>query len=125
VPVVKTENTTVAAKSVALLPVSTAPMPTWVMQKNKTIAPVASMTINDQVVDVISECKPNDCVSDFMYTMTNDVNKQAFSLVVHVEDTNGAITEPSKYATYWYMGNPDTQVKRLLQRVLESNPNWK
>ncbi len=124
-PMVKTDTSTVAAKTMTTLPVSDAPMPDWAMQKNQTVAPIGNRLMDGQKYHVKFACKPNDCGSDFLYTMTNDVNKQAYSLVVHVKDVNGAITAPSQYATYWFMGDPDTQTKVVLQKILEANPNWK
>lgn len=107
------------------LPESTLPVPAWISQKEKTVAPVWNMMAGGQEFNVVSACKPNDCGSDFMYIATNEATKQAYSLVVNVKDVDGAITEPSKYATYWFVGNPDAQVKALLQKSLQSNPNWK
>ncbi len=123
-PAVKSDSTA-SVKPMAMLPISTKPMPNWATQQNKTVAPVGTMKMGVETFDVISACKPHDCGSDFMYTMTNNANEQSFSLVVHVKDVTGAITEPSKYASYWYMGNPDTQTKVFLQNLLKSDPNWK
>nr|WP_308420698.1 Ivy family c-type lysozyme inhibitor [Photobacterium damselae] len=46
-------------------------------------------------------------------------------MVVSVKDIDGAITEPSKYATYWFIGNPDQSMKEALVKTLQQNPNWK
>ncbi|PXC04769.1 lysozyme inhibitor, partial [Pseudomonas aeruginosa] len=32
---------------------------------------------------------------------------------------------PSKYATYRWYGEPSRQVRELLMKQLESDPNWK
>ncbi|MEF1219420.1 Ivy family c-type lysozyme inhibitor, partial [Photobacterium damselae] len=64
------------------------------------------------------------CGNNFMITLSNQ-DKKDVSLVVSVKDTDGAITEPSKYATYWFIGNPDQSMKEALVKTLQQNPNWK
>ncbi|PSV30100.1 MULTISPECIES: Ivy family c-type lysozyme inhibitor [unclassified Photobacterium] len=98
-------------------------IPKWVSE-NKVTAPLDNIVDGDETYKAVSYCKPHDCAGNFMITLTGKDNK-AYSMVVHVKDTNGAITKPSEYASYQFIGNPDDNMKGLLQQALLQNPNWK
>ncbi|PSV30542.1 lysozyme inhibitor [Photobacterium sp. GB-27] len=98
-------------------------IPKWVSE-NKVTAPLDNIVDGDETYKAVSYCKPHDCAGNFMITLTGKDNK-AYSMIVHVKDTNGAITKPSEYASYQFIGNPDDNMKGLLQQALLQNPNWK
>ncbi|EAR56852.1 hypothetical protein SKA34_05210 [Photobacterium sp. SKA34] len=98
-------------------------IPKWVSE-NKVTAPLDNIVDGDETYKAVSYCKPHNCAGDFMIRLTGKDNKE-YSMVVHVKDTNGAITKPSEYANYQFIGNPDDNMKGLLQQALLQNPNWK
>ncbi|MCG3862643.1 MULTISPECIES: Ivy family c-type lysozyme inhibitor [unclassified Photobacterium] len=98
-------------------------LPKWVSE-NKVTAPLDNIVDGDETYKAVSYCKPHNCAGDFMITLTGKDNKD-YSMIVHVKDTDGAITKPSEYATYQFVGNPDKNMKGLLQQALLQNPNWK
>ncbi|PSV54058.1 MULTISPECIES: Ivy family c-type lysozyme inhibitor [unclassified Photobacterium] len=98
-------------------------IPKWVSE-NKVTAPLDNIVDGDETYKAVSYCKPHDCAGNFMITLTGKDNKE-YSMIVHVKDTNGAITKPSEYASYQFIGNPDDNMKGLLQQALLQNPNWK
>lgn len=118
-----TQNKPSMPTTAANLPMLTS-VPAWI-SSNKVTAPMNNIVDGDTNYTATSFCKPHDCAGDFMITMTNPSNKQSYSLVVHVKDTEGAILTPSKYASYLYLGNPSEHIKSLLQQALKQNPNWK
>ncbi|PSV25394.1 Ivy family c-type lysozyme inhibitor [Photobacterium sp. GB-56] len=98
-------------------------IPKWVSE-NKVTAPLDNIVDGNETYKAVSYCKPHDCAGNFMITLTGKDNKE-YSMIVHVKDTNGAITKPSEYASYQFIGNPDDNMKGLLQQALLQNPNWK
>ncbi|PSV41308.1 Ivy family c-type lysozyme inhibitor [Photobacterium sp. GB-36] len=98
-------------------------IPKWVSE-NKVTAPLDNIVDGNETYKAVSYCKPHDCAGNFMITLTGKDNK-AYSMIVHVKDTSGAITKPSEYASYQFIGNPDDNMKGLLQQALLQNPNWK
>ncbi|ENP8456017.1 lysozyme inhibitor [Photobacterium damselae] len=110
--------------SVAIPDVSKEPLPEWIKQANKVTAPIGDTVIDGKSFTATNYCKPHACGNNFMITLSNQ-DKKDVSLVVSVKDTDGAITEPSKYAIYWFIGNPDQSMKEALVKTLQQNPNWK
>lgn len=110
--------------SVAIPDVSKEPLPEWIKQANKVTAPIGETVIDGESFTAKNYCKHHACGNNFMITLSNQ-DKKDVSLVVSVKDTDGAITEPSKYATYWFIGNPDQSMKEALVKTLQKNPNWK
>ena len=50
----------------------------------------------------------------------------AYGLQVSLPDEPAEVMQtPSKYATYRWYGEPSRQVRELLMKQLESDPNWK
>ncbi|PSW44302.1 Ivy family c-type lysozyme inhibitor [Photobacterium leiognathi] len=98
-------------------------LPEWI-SGDKVTAPLNNIVVGDESYKAMSYCKPHNCAGDFMITLTGK-DKKDYSMVVHVKDTDGAITKPSEYATYQYIGNPSDDMKGLLQQALLQNPNWK
>lgn len=98
-------------------------LPEWI-SGDKVESPLNNIVVGDESYKAMSYCMPNNCAGDFMITLTGQ-DKKEYSMVVHVKDTDGAITKPSKYATYQYIGNPNDDMKGLLQQALLQNPNWK
>lgn len=97
-------------------------LPDWIKDDMVT-SPLEAIVMGGHTYDAVSFCKPHDCASDFMITLTAD-NNQKYSMIVHVKDVPDALNTPSIYATYQYIGQPDQQVKDVFTQALSQNPNW-
>ncbi|MEC6831146.1 Ivy family c-type lysozyme inhibitor [Photobacterium toruni] len=97
-------------------------LPDWI-KDNMVTSPLEAIVMGGHTYDAVSFCKPHDCASDFMITLTSD-NNQKYSMIVHVKDVPDALNTPSIYATYQYIGQPDQQVKDVFTQALSQNPNW-
>ncbi|KAE8177292.1 Ivy family c-type lysozyme inhibitor [Photobacterium carnosum] len=97
-------------------------LPDWIKDDMVT-SPLEAIVMGGHTYDAVSFCKPHDCASDFMITLTADNNKK-YSMIVHVKDVPDALNTPSIYATYQYIGQPDQQVKSVFTQALSQNPNW-
>ena len=97
-------------------------LPDWIKDSTVT-SPLEAIVMGGHTYDAVSFCKPHDCASDFMITLTTDNNKK-YSMIVHVKDVPDALNTPSIYATYQYIGEPDQQVKDVFTQALSQNPNW-
>ncbi|MCD9521558.1 Ivy family c-type lysozyme inhibitor [Photobacterium carnosum] len=97
-------------------------LPDWIKDDMVT-SPLEAIVMGGDTYDAVSFCKPHDCASDFMITLTADNNKK-YSMIVHVKDVPDALNTPSIYATYQYIGQPDQQVKSVFTQALSQNPNW-
>lgn len=117
------ETEGVAVEQTQSVAPDTQKIPNWVSE-NKVTAPLDNIVDGDKTYKAVSYCKPHNCAGDFMISLTGKDNKE-YSMVVHVKDTNGAITKPSEYASYQFIGNPDDNMKGLLHQALLQNPNWK
>ena len=118
-----TETEGVAVEQTQSVAPDTQKIPKWISE-NKVTAPLDNIVDGDKTYKAVSYCKPHNCAGDFMISLMGKDNKE-YSMVVHVKDTNGAITKPSEYASYQFIGNPDDNMKGLLQQALLQNPNWK
>ncbi|CEO40920.1 lysozyme inhibitor [Photobacterium kishitanii] len=97
-------------------------LPDWIKDDTVT-SPLEAIVMGGHTYDAVSFCKPHDCASDFMITLTSDDNHK-YSMIVHVKDVPDALNTPSIYATYQYIGQPDQQVKSVFTQALSQNPNW-
>ena len=104
--------------------ISKLPIPSWVNKQNKTQALISEIVINQQTYNATRYCKPHNCGNDFMITLSGK-DKENTSLVVSVSDVDAAITEPSKYASYWLIGKSNQLIKDELFKLLKNDPNWK
>lgn len=97
-------------------------LPKWI-NDNKVTAPLEAIVDGGHTYQAVSYCKPHDCASNFMITLTDENNKQ-YSMIVFVKDVPDALNTPSIYATYQYIGDPSAQVKQVFNKALSQNPNW-
>ncbi|BGD54986.1 TPA: Ivy family c-type lysozyme inhibitor [Pseudomonas aeruginosa] len=73
-----------------------------------------------------NSCKPHDCGNNRLLVAFRGDKSAAYGLQVSLPDEPAEVMQtPSKYATYRWYGEPSRQVRELLMKQLESDPNWK
>ncbi|MGV8267881.1 lysozyme inhibitor Ivy, partial [Pseudomonas aeruginosa] len=69
---------------------------------------------------------PHDCGNNRLLVAFRGDKSAAYGLQVSLPDEPAEVMQtPSKYATYRWYGEPSRQVRELLMKQLESDPNWK
>jgi len=99
-------------------------LPVWARKGSGTSTPPEWVTWQGKKYQVGNICKPHDCANNFMYVAFSNDKKQAWGVRVEIADTPEALDHPSKHAKYQWLGKPDSQVKAMLTKQIESAPDW-
>lgn len=99
-------------------------LPVWARKGSGTSTPPEWVTWQGKKYQVGNICKPHDCANNFMYVAFSNDKKQAWGVRVEIADTPDPLDHPSKYAKYQWLGKPDSQMKAMLTKQIESAPDW-
>ncbi|HEJ9060328.1 TPA: inhibitor of vertebrate lysozyme family protein [Serratia fonticola] len=102
-----------------------AQLPGWARKGIGTSTPAETVTWQGQSYQIGNICKPHDCANNFMIVAFKADKSQAWGVRVEVPNKPQAIDHPKKYAKYQWLGKPDDQMKALLKKQFEGNPDWK
>ncbi|MDN6550567.1 MAG: inhibitor of vertebrate lysozyme family protein [Enterobacterales bacterium] len=99
-------------------------LPVWARKGSGTSTPPEWVTWQGKKYQVGNICKPHDCANNFMYVAFSNDKKQACGVSLEIADTHDPLDHPSKYAKYQWLGKPDSQMKAMLTKQIESAPDW-
>ncbi len=99
-------------------------LPNWARRGNGTSVPAEHTEWRGNSYLVGRICKPHDCGRQFLIAAFSEDKKSVWGVRVAVEDQPEALYHPSKFATYQWLGKPDDNLKALLMKSIESDPNW-
>lgn len=102
-----------------------AQLPGWARKGIGTSTPAETVAWQGQSYQIGNICKPHDCANNFMIVAFKADKSQAWGVRVEVPNKPQAIDHPKKYAKYQWLGKPDDQMKALLKKQFEGNPDWK
>ncbi|EPB6480258.1 MULTISPECIES: lysozyme inhibitor Ivy [Pseudomonas] len=101
-------------------------VPKWVSDASGPSSPSTSLSLEGQPYVLANSCKPHDCGNNRLLVAFRGDKSAAYGLQVSLPDEPAEVMQmPSKYATYRWYGEPSRQVRELLMKQLESDPNWK
>ncbi|MDF5805652.1 lysozyme inhibitor Ivy [Pseudomonas aeruginosa] len=101
-------------------------VPKWVSDASGPSSPSTSLSLEGQPYVLANSCKPHDCGNNRLLVAFRGDKSAAYELQVSLPDEPAEVMQtPSKYATYRWYGEPSRQVRELLMKQLESDPNWK
>ncbi|RJF54456.1 inhibitor of vertebrate lysozyme family protein [Serratia inhibens] len=100
-------------------------LPGWARKGVGTSTPAQSLSWKGQNYLVGNLCKPHDCANNFLIVAFKEDKSQVWGVRVEVANKPEAIDHPKQYAKYQWLGKPDEDMKALLKKQFESNPDWK
>lgn len=100
-------------------------LPAWARKGMGTSTPYEVIEWDGQEYKVGSLCKPHDCGNNFMWVAFSKDKKQVWGLRVSVDDKPDAWDNPSKFATYQWLGRPSESIQAMLNAQLKKDPNWR
>ncbi len=100
-------------------------LPAWARKGAGTSGPYENIMWGAQQYKVGSLCKPHDCSNNFMWVAFSNDKKHVWGLRVAVADKPEALDNPSKFATYQWLGRPNENIQAMLTAQLEKDPNWR
>ncbi|CAI0895595.1 inhibitor of vertebrate lysozyme family protein [Serratia entomophila] len=99
-------------------------LPGWARKGAGTSTPVENLSWQGQDYLIGNLCKPHDCANNFLIVAFKEDKSQAWAVRVEVENRPAAIDHPKKYASYQWLGKPNDDIKALLKKQFEDNPDW-
>lgn len=102
-----------------------AQLPGWARKGVGTSTPAEAVTWKGQSYQIGNICKPHDCANNFMIVAFKADKSQAWGVRVEVANKPEAIDHPKKYAKFQWLGKPNDEMKALLKKQFEANPDWK
>lgn len=99
-------------------------LPDWVMNLSGTAAPMQAVDEQGDKYLVGELCEPHNCGAHRLYVAFTWDKEKAYALYVKVPEGLPADKSPSKHASFRWLGEPDDEVKRILDDQLKSDPNW-
>ncbi|QRY80518.1 inhibitor of vertebrate lysozyme family protein [Pseudomonas sp. PDNC002] len=99
-------------------------LPDWVMNLSGTATPMQAVDEQGDKFLVGGLCEPSNCSAHRLYVAFTWDKDKAYALYVKVPENLPADKSPSKHASFRWLGEPDDDVKRILDDQLKSDPNW-
>ncbi|MCP8462466.1 inhibitor of vertebrate lysozyme family protein [Pseudomonas sp. ZM23] len=99
-------------------------LPDWVMNLSGTATPMQAVDEQGDKYLVGELCEPHNCADHRLYVAFSWDKEKAYALYVKVPEGLPADKSPSRHASFRWLGDPDEEVKRILDDQLKSDPNW-
>lgn len=100
-------------------------LPAWARKGVGTSAPYEVINWEGQQYKVGRICKPHDCSNHFMWVAFSQDKKQvwqAWGMRVSVDNKPEALDNPSKFATYQWLGRPSESAQAMLEKAIRARP---
>jgi hypothetical protein len=69
-------------------------------------------------------CQAQNCPNQRLCVAFSWNKEDAWALYVRVPDGMPSDKSPSRHASYRWLGEPDEEVRRILDEQLKADPNW-
>lgn len=99
-------------------------LPDWVMNLSGISTPMLALESDDDRFLVGQLCETHNCFNQRLYVAFDWDRDNAYGLYVQVPDNLPQDRAPSEHASLRWLGEPDEEVRRLLEEQLRSDPNW-
>ncbi|MNP20425.1 Inhibitor of vertebrate lysozyme precursor [compost metagenome] len=99
-------------------------LPEWVMNLTGTAPPMRAVEDEGDKFLVGQLCEARNCSNQRLYVAFSWNKEDAWALYVQVPDGMPSDKSPSRHASYRWLGEPDEEVRRILDEQLKADPNW-
>ncbi|NWL79681.1 hypothetical protein DM872_22795 [Pseudomonas taiwanensis] len=99
-------------------------LPEWVMNLSGTASPMKAVEDEGDKFLVGELCEANNCFNQRLYVAFSWNKEDAWALYVQLPDGLPSDKSPSRHASYRWLGEPDEEVRRILDEQLKADPNW-
>lgn len=99
-------------------------LPEWVMNLSGTAPPMKAVDQDGDKYLVGELCEPHACASQRLLVAFSWDKDDAYALLVQVPEGLPQDKSPSRHASKRWLGEPDDEVKAILEDQLKSDPNW-
>jgi len=99
-------------------------LPEWVMNLSGVAPPMRALEDDGDKFLVGQLCETHDCFNQRLYVAFTWDKDDAYALYVRLPAGLPADKSPSEHATLRWLGDPDEEVRALLEEQLKSDPNW-
>lgn len=99
-------------------------LPEWVMNLSGTAPPMKAVEDDGDKFLVGELCEAHNCSHQRLYVAFSWNKEDAWALYVQVPDGLPSDKSPSRHASYRWLGEPDEEVRRILDEQLKADPNW-
>ncbi|MFI8746287.1 inhibitor of vertebrate lysozyme family protein [Pseudomonas sp. NPDC077186] len=99
-------------------------LPDWLLNLSGPSTPMQAVeSANDRFL-VGQLCEAHNCFNQRLYLAFDWDKDNAYALYVQVPENLPEDRAPSEHASLRWLGEPDEEVRRLLEEQLRSDPNW-
>ncbi|MEW6463927.1 inhibitor of vertebrate lysozyme family protein [Ectopseudomonas khazarica] len=99
-------------------------LPEWLMNLSGLSTPMQAMEAESDRFLVGQVCEAHNCFNQRVYVAFEWEDDDAYALYVQVPDGLPEDRAPSEHASLRWLGDPDEEVRELLEEQLRSDPNW-
>lgn len=99
-------------------------LPEWLMNLSGTSAPMQAVDSEEGRFLVGQVCEAHNCFNQRVYVAFDWDKDDAYALYVQIPDGLPEDRAPSEHASLRWLGEPDEEVRKLLEEQLRSDPNW-
>lgn len=99
-------------------------LPDWLLNLSGPSTPMQAVeSANDRFL-VGQLCEAHNCFNQRLYLAFDWDKDNAYALYVQVPENLPEDRAPSEHASLRWLGEPDEEVRRLLEEQLRSDPDW-
>lgn len=99
-------------------------LPDWIINLSGDSEPTRALQADGEDYLVGRVCEPAHCLQQQVYVAFSWDKDEAYALYVQVPDALPGDKSPSRHATKRWLGEPDDDVRLLLEEQLKASPGW-
>lgn len=99
-------------------------LPDWLMNLSGPSTPMQAVESASDRFLVGQLCEAHNCFNQRLYLAFDWDKDNAYALYVQVPENLPEDRAPSEHASLRWLGEPDEEVRRLLEEQLRKDPNW-
>jgi hypothetical protein len=99
-------------------------LPDWLLNLSGLSTPLQAVESASDRFLVGQLCEEHNCFNQRLYLAFDWDKDNAYALYVQVPENLPEDRAPSEHASLRWLGEPDEEVRRLLEEQLRSDPNW-
>lgn len=99
-------------------------LPEWVMNLSGTAPPMKAVQDKGDKFLVGELCEARNCFNQRLYVAFSWNKDDDWALYVQLPEGLPSDKSPSRHASYRWLGEPDEEVRHILDEQLKADPNW-
>jgi hypothetical protein len=99
-------------------------LPEWVMNLSGAAPPMKAVEDKGDKFLVGELCEARNCFNQRLYVAFSWNKDDVWALYVQLPEGLPSDKSPSRHASYRWLGEPDEEVRHILDEQLKADPNW-